>query len=347
MLWKRNWPWALALCCVASIDAAQAASQLRVVSFGGSVRDAQREAFYRPFREASDVVVVSGSYNGDFGKLRKMQAMQHVSWDVIEVEAPELVRGCEEGLFQPIDASALGDTSSYLPGAIRPCGVGIFVWSMALAYDSKRFGQAPTGWADFWDVQKFPGKRGLRKGAKYNLEFALLADGVPAQQIYARLASEAGVRQAFAKLEQIKADIHWWEAGEEPVRRLRDGSVAMSAAYSGRIATAQDQGDPLQLIWAGSVYDFDYWAIPQGSFNTPQAQAFIRFASQADAQRAFSEQIPYGPIRQDAQAGLDAQRLARLPTAPQNLEQALPMGVEFWIEHGADLEARFEQWASR
>ena len=74
---------------------------------------------------------------------------------------------------------------------------------------------------------------------------------------------------------------------------------------------------------------------------------FIRFASQADAQRAFSEQIPYGPIRQDAQAGLDAQRLARLPTAPQNLEQALPMGVEFWIEHGADLEARFEQWASR
>ena len=28
-------------------------------------------------------------------------------------------------------------------------------------------------------MDKFPGKRGLRKGAKYTLEFALLADGVP------------------------------------------------------------------------------------------------------------------------------------------------------------------------
>lgn len=196
-------------------------------------------------------------------------------------------------------------------------------------------------------MQKIPGKRGLRKGAKYNLEFALLADGVPAQDIYKRLATEAGVRQAFAKLDQLKPYINWWEAGEEPVRRLSDASVVMSTAYSGRIASAQDQGEPLKLIWTGSVYDFDYWAIPKGSINTKQAQAFIRFSSQAEAQRAFSEQIPYGPIRQDAQAGLDAQRLARLPTAPQNLGQALPMGVEFWIEHGADLEARFEQWAAR
>ena len=323
------------------------AVDLTAVSFGGANKAAQVKAFYEPFEKDTGNKVLGGEYNGEMAKVKAMVDTRSVSWDLVEVESPELARGCDEGLFEELDPAQFGSADNFIDGAIQPCGVGFFVWSTVLAYNADKLSSAPTSWADFWDVQKFPGKRGLRKGAKYNLEFALLADGVPAQQIYARLASEAGVRQAFAKLDQIKADIHWWEAGEEPVRRLRDGSVAMSAAYSGRIATAQDQGDPLQLIWAGSVYDFDYWAIPKGSFNTPQAQAFIRFASQADAQRAFSEQIPYGPIRQDAQAGLDAQRLARLPTAPQNLEQALPMGVEFWIEHGADLEARFEQWASR
>tara|TARA_Y100001949_G_C15928820_1_gene304672 strand:+ start:32 stop:1072 length:1041 start_codon:yes stop_codon:yes gene_type:complete len=346
MLWKRNWPWALALCCVASIDVAQAASQLRVVSFGGSVRDAQREAFYRPFREASDVVVVSGSYNGDFGKLRKMQAMQHVSWDVIEVEAPELVRGCEEGLFQPIDASALGDTSSYLPGAIRPCGVGIFVWSMALAYDSKRFGQAPTGWADFWDVQKFPGKRGLRKGAKYTLEFALMADGVPVKDVYKVLATKDGQDRAFKKLDELKPNIQWWEAGAQPPQYLASGDVVMSSAYNGRIAAVQAESN-LQVVWNGGIYDFDSWAIPRGAKNAEVAKQFIAYAVKPEAQKTYSENIAYGPANKQAIELLAPERLNLMPTTPENIANQVAIDVTFWADYGEQLEQRFNAWAAR
>ena len=48
-------------------------------------------------------------------------------------------------------------------------------------------------WRDFWDVQKFPGKRGMRKTAKYTLEIALLADGVPPGEVYKTLATPVGV----------------------------------------------------------------------------------------------------------------------------------------------------------
>ncbi len=67
-----------------------------------------------------------------------------------------------------------------------------YVWSMVMAYDSTKLARAPQSWADFWNVREFPGKRGLRKGAKYTLEVALLADGVKAEDLYKVLATPEG-----------------------------------------------------------------------------------------------------------------------------------------------------------
>ena len=114
------------------------ADYVTVISFGGANKEAQRAAFYEPFKQATGTSVVHGSYNGDLAKLRKMVQLSHVSWDVVEVEAPELARGCEEGLFEQLDASLLGDAADYLPGAVQPCGVGIFVWSTVLAYNGSK-----------------------------------------------------------------------------------------------------------------------------------------------------------------------------------------------------------------
>lgn len=76
--------------------------------------------------------MVHGSYNGDLAKLKRMVEISHVSWDVVEVEAPELARGCEEGLFEKLDMAKVGDPADFVPGAVQPCGVGIFVWTRCL-----------------------------------------------------------------------------------------------------------------------------------------------------------------------------------------------------------------------
>lgn len=138
-------------------------------------------------------------------------------------QTPELARACDEGMLEeftndPAIASAAPDL---LQGAVQPCGVGFFVWSTVLAYNADKLKTSPTGWADFWDLEKFPGKRGLRKGAMYTLEFALMADGVAPKEVYKVLATREGQDRAFRKLDQIKPSIQWWEAGAQPPNTWR------------------------------------------------------------------------------------------------------------------------------
>ena len=107
-----------------------------------------------------------------------------------------------------------------------------------MAYNADKLKTAPTSWADFWDTKKFPGKRGLRKGAKYTLEFALMADGVAREDVYPLLETDEGVDRAFDKMDGIRSGLQLWSSGREPVRMLNSGDVAMSMIWATTGATA-------------------------------------------------------------------------------------------------------------
>jgi putative spermidine/putrescine transport system substrate-binding protein len=323
------------------------AQALTVISFGGASGEAMQKAYFTPFAEKTKTELTAGDYNGEFAKIRSMVETGNVSWDAVEVESPELARGCFEGVFEPIDWDKLGIKSTLIDTAVNKCGVGIFVWSTVLAYNADKLKTAPKTWQDFWNVKDFPGKRGLRKGAKYTLEFALQADGVAADEVYKVLGTPEGVERAFKKLDELKPHIQWWEAGAQPPQWLIAGDVVMSSAYNGRIAAAQAEGQKLAISWSGSIYDLDYWAIPKGSKNIDATYEFMRFASQADTQAAYSSQIPYGPINPAALEKLAADKAAQMPTATDNMKGAIAMGTEFWVDNGEELEQRFTAWAAK
>ena len=231
------------------------AADLTVVAFGGANKAAQVKAFYEPWEKAGNGKIIPADYNGEMAKVKAMVDTKSVSWNLVEVESPELARGCDEGMFEQLDPALFGDESDYVAGAIQPCGVGFFVWSTVMAYNADKLKTAPTSWADFWDTQKFPGKRGLRKGAKYTLEFALMADGVAPKDVYKELASKGGQDRAFKKLDELKPNIQWWEAGAQPPQYLASGDVVMSSAYNGRIAAVQKEST-LKVLWNGGIYNF-------------------------------------------------------------------------------------------
>ncbi|WP_161523110.1 ABC transporter substrate-binding protein [Chromobacterium haemolyticum] len=332
---------------IAGLAGGAQARDLTVISFGGASKVAQAKAYYQPFQQATGIKILAGEYNGEMAKLKAMVDTKSVSWDVLEVESPELARGCDEGLFERLDYARIGNKADFLPGAAQACGIGTLVWSTALAYNADKLKTAPRNWADFWDVKRYPGKRGMRKGAKYTLEIALLADGVAAKDVYRTLATPAGVERAFKKLAQLKPHIQWWEAGAQPPQYLASGDVVMSSAYNGRIAAAQKEGKKLTIVWDGSLYDFDSWAIPKGSPNKDAAYRFIAFASKPENQKVYSQNISYGPSNKKALSLLDKSELSELPTAPQNLKNALKVDMEFWADHGESLEQRFNAWALR
>ncbi|MDY7566803.1 ABC transporter substrate-binding protein [Pseudomonas sp. RTC3] len=333
----------LGMMCAAN---AMAAADLTVISFGGVNKAAQEKAFYAPWEKAGNGKVVAGEYNGEMAKVKTMVDTKSVSWDLVEVESPELSRGCDEGMFEEIDPAMLGKSEDYVKGAIQTCGVGFFVWSTVLAYNADKLKTAPTSWADFWDVKKFPGKRGLRKGAKYTLEFALMADGVAPKDVYKVLAGKGGQDRAFKKLDELKPSIQWWEAGAQPPQFLASGDVVMSSAYNGRIAAVQKESN-LKVVWNGGIYDFDAWAIPKGSKNAEAAKKFIAFSVKPEQQKTYSENIAYGPANTQAVPLLDKGILKDMPTTPENIKDQVQIDVSFWADNGEQLEQRFNAWAAK
>lgn len=339
-------PVVIAAAIFASI-ASYAQTQITVVNFGGANGNAQKKAYIEPFEKNTGSKVVGVEYNGEQAKIKAMVETKKVTWDVVEVESPDLARGCDEGLFEKLDYSKIGNKADFSPAAIQECGIGVFVWSTVMAYNADKLKTAPVTWTDFWDVKKFPGKRAMRKGARYNVEFALMADGVPVQDIYKVLMTKEGTERAFKKMAELKPHIQWWEAGAQPPQFLVAGDVVMTTAYNGRIDAAQREGKNLQITWTGGIYDLDYWAIPKGSPNKDVAEKFIAFASTPDAQAEYAKNISYGPTNTKALAKLDAKVLGKLPTAAANAKTALQFNNAFWADQGEALEKRFSAWAAQ
>jgi putative spermidine/putrescine transport system substrate-binding protein len=221
------------------------------------------------------------------------------------------------------------------------------VQTCALPIYGDKLKTGPVTWADFWDTKKFPGKRAMRKGARYNLEFALMADGVKSADVYKVLATKEGADRAFKKLGELKPSIQWWEAGAQPPQFLVAGDVVMATAFNGRIDAAQREGKNLKISWTGGIYDLDFWVIPKGAPNKELSMKYITLAASADAQAEYAKNISYGPTNNKALAKLDAKVLGLLPTSPANSKDALQFGVKFWADQGEELEKRFASWAAQ
>jgi len=349
-----------AACAAMAAMSVAAARPLTIANFGGANGRAQAQAFQQPFERLRSTAVSLVEYTGDLAPLRKMVKEGNTAWDIVEVESADLGPGCDAGLFERIDRSRLEHAALMLPGAVQECGVGAFVWSTVMAYDAGRFKEAPRNWADFWDVARFPGKRGMRKGARYNLEFALMADGVNRADVYRVLGTEAGVARALRKLEALKPHIVWWESGAQPPKMLAAGEVAMSTAFNGRIAAANREGTArLEIAWTDAIYELDYWAIVKGSPQRELALGYINFATSEEAQLAFSREITYGPTNFNAILRYDSGRrvatpahnalvdlsmvVSDLPSAPGNMRKSLPFDPAFWTRSGVAIEKRFNE----
>ena len=324
------------------------ARDLTVVGWGGSYQEAQRKAYFNPYMKKTGKKLLDESYNGEMAKIKAMVETKTVTWDVVQVEAPELINACEQGLLEIIDWSKVGSKNDFIPDAVGECGVGTIVWAFILAYDADKIkGEGPKSWADFWNVKKWPGKRALRKSAKPSLEIALLADGVAPSDIYKVLSTEAGIERAFKKLDELKPHLQWWEAGAQPPQWLASGDVIMTSAYNGRISAAIKEGRNFKIVWTGQNYAVDSWVIVKGSPNIDLAYEFIKFSSQPENQAVSAATIPYGPTHVKAVAAVESKIASDLPTYPANLVGSVATDAEWWVDHIEELSERFNVWAAQ
>ncbi len=334
----------VAVALLAACVAPALARDLTVVARGKTTQDALVHGLASPFTAATGIPVQLESWLGGVDPLRTQLKAPDNSLDLVEVDAEELATGCSEGLFEKLDWSAIGGKDHYLPQGVSDCGVGAALTTLVLAWDRDKFPSAPT-WADFWDVAKYPGKRGLRKGVRGNLEFALIADGVSPPDVYKVLSSSDGVDRAFRKLDQLKPYIVWWQTGDEAAHILSSGDVLMTTAPSSRIAVA-DRVDHRNfgIQWNAGLYQVASWAIAKGSPDLRQAQQFLYFAGMPAAEARLFETAGLGGLARGANDGLPPDVQALSPTVAANLGAAVRVDTNFWHDNLAKLQQRFDTW---
>lgn len=333
---------------LAGCDKGAPPRDLTVVAWGGSSQLAFRDAYWTPFVVHTGTPVREEVWSGGIGVLRDKVKSGVSDWDVVQVEVEELLLGCEEGLFEPIDWQALGGREAFIEAAVQDCGVGAMVWSQLFGYDSARMPDGPKNWADFWDVKRFPGRRGLRKTPKYTLEFALMADGVAPADVYRVLRTPEGVERAFRKLDEIKPHTVWWSSISQVPDLLASGEVTVSVTSPGRLLVAnRKEGRHFKVVWDGNIYAVDFWVILKGSPRAEQAMQLIRYMKQPEREERLAQLIPTGLANRKAIAAVDPALQLDTPSNPDNMRNAVELDAQFWVENSDRLTQRFNAWADR
>jgi len=322
--------------------ASAAATQITVADNGGPVGASFRDAFYDPFEKATGIKVVNITQNVDpVAAFRVMVETGSYTTDVAL-----LTPGFVYRLTHPTNyLEALDLTPAQLPGMIpqmvTPNFMGTDVWTTVFAYRTDKFAQAgPESWADFWNVDKFPGRRGLYRSPGTNLEIALMADGVPYDKVY-----PLDVERAFASLDRIKPHIDvWWTSGAQSTQLLQSGEVDLLSIWSARAQVDIDGGTPARIVWNQNIASVDGWSIPKGSPRADISRQFVKFCAGAAQQAAYTTVMKNGPTNVDAYNAIPPERGRLLPTFPDNRRSMLLYDNEWWGANYAAIKQRFDAW---
>jgi putative spermidine/putrescine transport system substrate-binding protein len=314
---------------------------LRVGAWGGDIQAALREAAWGPFAVATGCAVEE--VLTDRARLAESQAAGDAYADALLVDAAWAQNAAAGDALTPLPQELVGPQTLDL---VEPTewGLPAFAYAAVNAYRRDAAGSlagVPRTWQEWWDRARFPGDRTLRKDPLSTFEFALLADGVAPADLYP-LDGE----RAIASLRTISGRIidRWWETGAQAVGWLSRNRADYGSAWSYRVAAAQADGLPVELVWEHGLLLADHWIVPAGSANAEVAMDFLRFATTPEVQAALARRAGLGPVTSEAFGLLDPLLVATLPTAPANLPQLIRRDVAWWAENEVVASQLFNTW---
>ncbi|NPD16787.1 ABC transporter substrate-binding protein [Xinfangfangia sp. D13-10-4-6] len=327
-------PGALTICLLApSIGSAE--TTLTISSYGGGYQEAQSKAYFSPFISANPDVLIREDSPSSNAKLKAMVEAGAVDWDIM-VTDDTFGLDSDAAWLEPIDYTIV-NRDKFLPGTADTYRIAADIEATVLAYNAEDFaGQTPDGLAAFFDTETWPGLRAAWKYAPGGLlETALVADGVPADQLY-----PLDVERALTKLDTIKDDIVWWETGAQSEQLLSSGEASMGLVWVSRALSGADKG--IQIDWTEWTSQAAYWVVPKGTKNKDAAMKALEFFTEPAQQIAFTEFMPYGPSNKNAVDGVLPNFKGNLPT--DHLEGRIQINAEWWAENGAAVDQRFQEW---
>jgi putative spermidine/putrescine transport system substrate-binding protein len=354
----------------ASCSPAPNNQEATVVSWGGVYQKALFDNWVLPSAKNIDLTVSGQAYGGEYENITTMVKTGSVTWDLVQVETFYAATAYKQGLLEkfdpvipptdlvPLDQSA----KKLLPYAYPTIG-----WSYVISWNelvlAKRAGNgvdAPSGWVDFWDLDKYPGKRALRNVPQGNIEAALFAAGLTASEIRQRLYTNKDFTVldiAFKKLDELKGNIIWWKSGNQVQRELESGRATLVAAWNGRVWNAintplleNSMPTKYHVQYKNGILDYDWWIIPKGAKNKSGASKLVKeMYKNLDGAIKFSHVMGYGPPNSgwETRISSDSALVKYMPTTGENMGLQFKIDPVFWAEHHRYIADRWESWKAR
>ena len=312
------------------------------VTFGGKEDPFFRQAFGQPVasRTGLDITYTSPT---DYPKLRTQVETGNVDWTVVMGDAWWSMKNCGT-LLAPRPKGV--DVSNIDPKyQVDQCGVAGDTWTYNLMYDASMFkSDPPTSWADFFDTTKYPGKRGIWGNYVVNgaLEAALLADGVPQDQLY-----PLDLDRAFAKLDTIKSDISFFNSQAQGEELMASKEVSMIITVNSSGYHLDTAGEDWAPVWDQALESWDYWIAPKGA-NMAAATAIMNQIASPQAQSQLDSKTPNGwTVKKiDPQPQFSPVLRAWQPAAQENTLNLIPLDQQWWADNYAAVNDRWTQWVS-
>lgn len=328
---------------VAGATAQTKTDRLVVVGFGGTYQEAQRKAFFEPFAKASGVTVREDT-GAELSRLRAEVESRNPAADITATNMTTYLIGLDQGLWASIDYKYFDPKDlAAMPDEVKKAnGVGTIYYTDGLGFNTKAFpagGPQPNSWTDFWDVQRFPGKRALPQcdvASNPLPEIAQLAMGVPQDKIYDNIDMD----KVIAKLKELGDNLIWWSNQGQPGQMLASREAVMALAPTGRLQILTDAGAPVEAVWNGARYTYDLWFVLKSARNADSAMRFIAYASRPEAQAEMARLAHYAPTNPRAYDLLDKATAEKLATYPANFKQTFAKSEEWW-------KANREKWIEK
>ncbi|MAC78734.1 MAG: ABC transporter substrate-binding protein [Rhodobacteraceae bacterium] len=311
------------------------ASEVVLCNWGGAAVDAFQEAFGKPFTDTTGVKLVVEGAGPSTGAIRTMVDSGNVIWDVTDgglIDGMTLGAG---GFVEPIDYSIV-DKSKVREGLAQEYGIGNYTFASVLTYNKSKFDTAPTSWTDFFDFDKFPGKRTMCKWVQGQLELALLADGVAVEDLY-----PLDVDRAFAKLEPYLDDIIFWEGGAGSQQLFRDEEVTMGIIWHTRAKLLRDENPDFTWTWNGNMLSTSAWSVPKGNPAGKTVFEFINSSLDPAGQVVLLRLMGNGPTNPEAETMMTDEDRAINPTSPGNTDGQVLINAAYYAENEAELQNQF------
>ncbi len=313
--------------------------ELIFVGWGGLANDAYQKCYAEPFMAANPgIKVVQDTSGAAPGTIRSMVESGNVTWDIGDSSAPVASMLGKQGFLEKVDYSVVNKEDVVSPAYAQEYGATPLAFSSIIVYDSEKYPEAPKGWADFYDFERFPGRRAMQKDAEVMMDTLQLGLGRDPAALY-----PLDVDACLAKLKEIKDNVIFWDSGSQSEEMMRSGEADMGILWQSRaFAVVKDSGDRLKATWNQGILQAGSFVIPKGAPLVADAQRLLAsMLALPEPQVEALKLLGTGPTNPKAAALVPAELRPVNPLDPDNRALQIELNAEWWGDNYAKVNEAY------